>query len=137
MPRTAEPRSLTSLREKLIKIGALIISHGRYVMLQMAEVTVPRQIFADILSLIARLRAPPAPARVWQATKGEACLGTGKATRFSAPFPSTYRFDRLLVAAKAVYHSPSRSKRDPGSNSPGIWRMSDKVSEANTKGCPR
>jgi hypothetical protein len=29
---------------------------------QMAEVAVPRQMFQDILSLIARLRAPPAPA---------------------------------------------------------------------------
>ena len=29
---------------------------------QMAEVAVSRQMFADILSLIARLRAPPAPA---------------------------------------------------------------------------
>jgi len=28
----------------------------------MAEVAVPRQMFADILSLIARLRAPPGPA---------------------------------------------------------------------------
>jgi len=28
----------------------------------MAEVTVPRQMFAEILSLIARLQAPPAPA---------------------------------------------------------------------------
>jgi hypothetical protein len=33
-----------------------------YVTLQMAEIAVPRQMFADILSLIARLRAPPAPA---------------------------------------------------------------------------
>ena len=30
--------------------------------LQMAEVAVSRQVFAEILSLIARLRAPPAPA---------------------------------------------------------------------------
>jgi hypothetical protein len=29
---------------------------------QMAEVAVSRQMFADILPLIARLRAPPAPA---------------------------------------------------------------------------
>jgi hypothetical protein len=29
---------------------------------QMAEVAVPRQMFAEILSLIARLRAPSAPA---------------------------------------------------------------------------
>jgi hypothetical protein len=29
---------LTSLREKLIKIGAKVVSHGRYVTFQMAEV---------------------------------------------------------------------------------------------------
>ena len=62
MPKTAEPWSLTSLREKLIKIGAKVVRHGRYVTFQMAEVAVPREMFADILSLIARLRAPPAPA---------------------------------------------------------------------------
>ena len=60
MPKAAERWSLTSLREKLIKIGAKVVSHGRYVTFQMAEVAVPRQMFADILSLIARLRAPPA-----------------------------------------------------------------------------
>ena len=54
--------SLTSLREKLIKIGAKIVSHGRYVTFQLAEAAVPRRLFAEILSLIARLRAPPAPA---------------------------------------------------------------------------
>jgi hypothetical protein len=62
MPKAAEPWSLTSLREKLIKIGAKVVSHGRYVTFQLAEVSVSRQMFADILSLIARLRAPPAPA---------------------------------------------------------------------------
>jgi hypothetical protein len=61
MPKTAQPWSLTSLREKLIKIGAKVVSHGRYVWFQMAEVAVPRQMFAEILSLIGRLRAPPAP----------------------------------------------------------------------------
>jgi Transposase DDE domain group 1 len=62
MPKTAEPWSLTSLRERLIKIGAKVTSQGRYVTFQMAEIAVPRQMFVDILSLIARLRAPPAPA---------------------------------------------------------------------------
>jgi hypothetical protein len=62
MPKAAEPWSLTSLREKLIKIGANLFSRGRYVTFRVAEVAVSRQIFADILSLIARLRAPPAPA---------------------------------------------------------------------------
>jgi hypothetical protein len=62
MPKTTQQWSLTSLREKLIKIGAKAVSHGRYVTFQLAEVAVSRRIFADILALIARLRAPPAPA---------------------------------------------------------------------------
>jgi hypothetical protein len=61
MPKAAAQWSLTSLREKLIKIGAKVVSHGRYVTFQLAEVAVPRQMFQQILSLIARLRAP-APA---------------------------------------------------------------------------
>ncbi len=62
MPKTAEPWSLTSLRDKLIKIGAKVVSHGRYLTFQMAEVAMLRQMFQETLSLIARLRAPPAPA---------------------------------------------------------------------------
>ena len=57
MPKIVEPWSVTSLPEKLIKIGAKVVSHGRYVTFQMAEVAVPRQMFREILSLIARLRA--------------------------------------------------------------------------------
>jgi len=60
MPKTVERWSLTSLREKLIKIGAKVVRHGRYVTFQLAEVAVSRQMFADILALIAPLRAPPA-----------------------------------------------------------------------------
>ena len=36
MLKAAEPWSLTSLREKLIKIGAKVVSHGRYVSFQLA-----------------------------------------------------------------------------------------------------
>lgn len=54
-------RSLLGLKEKLINIGAEVVSHNRYVTFQMAEVAVSRQMFAEILSLIARLRAPRAP----------------------------------------------------------------------------
>jgi hypothetical protein len=35
---------------------------GRYVTFQMAEVAVSGQMFKEILSLLALLRAPPAPA---------------------------------------------------------------------------
>ena len=62
MPKTAEPWLLTSLREKLIKIGAKVASHGRHVIFQMGEVAVPRQISREILSLVARLRASSAGA---------------------------------------------------------------------------
>jgi hypothetical protein len=51
--------SMTSLREKLIKVGARLVSHGRYVAFQMAEVAIPRHLFADILRMIADLRPPP------------------------------------------------------------------------------
>jgi len=50
MPKAAAPWSLTSLREKLIEIGAKVVSNGRYVMFQMAEIAVPRQMFHDILA---------------------------------------------------------------------------------------
>jgi hypothetical protein len=48
---------LTTLKEKLIKIGAKIVSHGCYVAFQMAEVA-PKNLFADILRLITELRSP-------------------------------------------------------------------------------
>ena len=60
-PEPIKDWSLTSLREKLVKIGARIVMHGRYVAFQMAEVAIPRQIFAGILRLIAELRPPPDP----------------------------------------------------------------------------
>jgi hypothetical protein len=46
LPKAPESWSLTSLREKLNKIGARVVSHGRYVTFQMAEVAVSRQMFA-------------------------------------------------------------------------------------------
>ena len=54
-PESIMDWSLTSLKEKLIKIGAKVVSHGRYVAFQMAEVAIPRQMFQEILRLIAEL----------------------------------------------------------------------------------
>ena len=59
MPEPIKDWSLTSLKEKLIKIGTKLVSHGRYIAFQMAEVAIPRGLFADILRLIVELRAPP------------------------------------------------------------------------------
>ena len=58
---TVEQWSLTTLREKLVKIGAKIVRHGRYIVFQMAEVAIPRDLFADILRRIDRLRTTPLP----------------------------------------------------------------------------
>src|ERR1700704_4027057 len=58
-PAPIEDWSMTSLKEKLIKIGAKVVRHGGYVSFQMAEVAIPRALFADILRLIAELRPPP------------------------------------------------------------------------------
>ena len=48
-PESINDWSLTSLKEKLIKIGAKVVRHGRYVAFQMAEVAIPRTLFAEIL----------------------------------------------------------------------------------------
>ena len=54
--------SLTTLREKLVKIGAKVVRHSRYVTIQLAKVTVPKELFRKIPSLIDDLRRRPAPA---------------------------------------------------------------------------
>jgi hypothetical protein len=58
-PEAIKEWSLSSLKEKLIKIGAKVISHGRTVAFQMAEVAISRQMFQEILRLIAELRPKP------------------------------------------------------------------------------
>jgi hypothetical protein len=61
LPDEVEHWSMTTLREKLIKIGAKVVRHGRYVTFQLAEVAVPRLLFAEILRLIDGLRPKAAP----------------------------------------------------------------------------
>jgi hypothetical protein len=48
--------TLTTLREKLVKIGAKVVRHTKYVVFQLAEVAVSRQLFVAILERIGRLR---------------------------------------------------------------------------------
>jgi hypothetical protein len=52
-------RSLTTLKEKLIRIGAKVVGHARYVAFQMAEVAISKNLFAEILRMIAELWPPP------------------------------------------------------------------------------
>jgi|TARA_B100000959_G_C14929083_1_gene602797 hypothetical protein len=62
LPRAMAHWSLTTLREKLVKIGARMVRHGRYITFQLAEVAVSGRMFGQILARIARVRAPPVPA---------------------------------------------------------------------------
>jgi hypothetical protein len=59
VPKPVRHWSLTTLREKLIKIGAKVTRHSKYVFFQLAEVAVTRNLFAGILDRIARLAVPP------------------------------------------------------------------------------
>ena len=58
-PEPIRDWSMTTLREKLIKIGAKVVGHALYVAFQMAEMAIPRNLFAGILRMIAELRPPP------------------------------------------------------------------------------
>ena len=56
LPKSIQGWTLTTLREKLIKIGAKVVSHAKYLVFQLAEVAVPRPLFAALLERIGRLR---------------------------------------------------------------------------------
>ena len=55
LPKPIQGWTLTTLREKLIKIGAKVVRHAKYILFQLAAVAVPRPLFARILERIARL----------------------------------------------------------------------------------
>ncbi len=62
LPPSVTPWTLTTMRDKLIKIGAKVVHHARRVVFQLAEVAIPRTLFAAILRRIERLRlVAPAP----------------------------------------------------------------------------
>ena len=56
LPDEIEQWSLTTLRERVVKIGAKVIGHAHYTVFQMAEVAVPRNLFGRILAMIHDLR---------------------------------------------------------------------------------
>ena len=58
LPCSVRHWTLTTLRERLIEIGAKVVRHSKKVVFQMAEVAVPRELFRSILQAITRLRLP-------------------------------------------------------------------------------
>ncbi len=63
LPKSVRQWSLTTLKEKLFKIGAKVTRHAKYITFELAEVAVPRQLFASLLERIGRLRQTPALCR--------------------------------------------------------------------------
>ena len=59
LPKAINDWSLRSLQVKLIKIGGRIVRHARQIIFQLAEVAVPRDLFAAILERISRLCLSP------------------------------------------------------------------------------
>jgi hypothetical protein len=102
LPRAVKHWSLTTLREKLVKIGAKVVTHARYVIFQMAEVAIPRKLFAAILERIRRLRRP--------------AVGVAPSGRASRPLQAapvrTSRVDPLRPAGRTrrspAYRKPLR-----------------------------
>ena len=58
LPKSINNWSLLSLQVKLIKMGGRIVRHARRIIFQLAEVAVPRDLFAAILERISRLLVP-------------------------------------------------------------------------------
>jgi hypothetical protein len=59
LPAEVAQWSMTTLRDRLVKIGAKIVRHGRSITFQMAEVMMPRALFQQVLAAIAALRPSP------------------------------------------------------------------------------
>jgi hypothetical protein len=59
LPNSISDWSLRTMREKLVKIGAKVVSHARYVTFQMAEVLVSKSLFREILERTHRLKPVP------------------------------------------------------------------------------
>jgi len=59
LPKQIKDWSLRTMREKLVKIGATVVSHARYVTFQMAEVLLSRSLFYEILERIKHLKPLP------------------------------------------------------------------------------
>jgi hypothetical protein len=54
LPPSVKHWTLTTVRDKLVKIGCKVVYHARYVIFQLAEIAVPRRLYRAILDRIQR-----------------------------------------------------------------------------------
>lgn len=90
--------TLTSLRERLMKIGARLVRHARRLILQMAEVGIPRDLFGQILSRIRLLSPIP--------TRGTHCVAV--IAEKPVVFTDTGLRSCLLSVCRAACGPPQR-----------------------------
>jgi hypothetical protein len=116
-PHESVTPTLTSLKEKLIKSGAKVVCHGRYVAFQMAAVAIPRNLFSYIPRLNAELRPPAVTSKVRSArfvmpsTPWKRWITMAENTTFSATARSRSAHPRpqAAVALWACQKRPVRS----------------------------
>src|SRR5262249_27425310 len=127
---------------KLIKIGAKVVSHGRYVVFQMAEVAIPRQMFQEILRLIAELQPQPRQhepfdCHAFKRNRQEECVQMPVKIARSTPPPSFGLPERLVASHISRLASRDAAKSllsTPVSESSGECRHKG-AGEADTQGC--
>ena len=126
LPKEVEHWSMT-LRDKLVKIGAKVVRHGRYVTFQLAEVAVPRDLFRKILSLIDDLRRDPLRRSRGNRRRGESdrrgVSGWRKNDRVAFQARADYQ-NHAIGWLHRGYSSLGGGKVVISTNLDGIWGMS-------------
>jgi Transposase DDE domain group 1 len=116
--------SLSTLREKPVKIGVRIVRHGRHVVFQLAEMAVPRALFAAILRRIDRLRRLPVaearPERTMRAAGAE-----GKTMRRG--------LRKIVESPRALPRSGPASLMPPVTASPAAFRLTSRPSRSTVE----
>ena len=134
MPRAAEPWSLTRLREKLIKIGAKVVSHG----LRDLPAGRGRGVATDVgrhpgadrpAAGTTRARMRGRQGQMRQATTAQVGLDPPNQRVSTLWCRQPDGFHRSLPHPERDCRCPSRSKARPWPlNQPRIWRMSANIS---------
>jgi hypothetical protein len=112
----------------LIKFGAKVVSHGRYVTFQMADVAIPRQLFASIMQRIAALRFAPngygnlsTPATVRGKNDGKVRPYEPSASLFFAQWPIQPPITRHCYSSGRRRPPETTGTVDFGSKTLAIW----------------
>jgi hypothetical protein len=109
LPASVAHWSRTTLREKLIKIGAKVVRTSRYVVFQMAEVAVPRHLFRSFST------TPPHGGVVW--FTGGPFRPSRRGGQKPRRIPAVWRFGNLRRCALGSRAFQSQPVRTPGVSS--------------------